>query len=421
MSVLLAHTMTAPHVQQAARALHEAGLLHSYVTALRDRPDWWVQRIVCTLARLAGRDLAALFRRRAVTEVPAHLISDHPWGEILRLLAGRMVGGGTLTDLVWERTEPAFDRAVARHLDGGVRAVYGYEFSALHTFRRARSLGIATIYETPAPEPGYVQALVAREVAQFPELQNSYQRHLQARAVARQDYRSAEWDAADLVIANSKLTRESFAFAGRDVGKVRVVPLGAPPPVESEVACSGGTQGRGPLRLSWAGTFSIRKGAHHLLEAWREIRPAPQAELHVYGSQALPGRLLQGLPAGITFHGSIPRARLLESFRHADLLVFPTLCDGFGMVVTEAWSQGLPVLTTAQAGAAEQLRPGENGLIVPAADPAALGSVLRWCLQNRAALGGMRAAARSTASAWQWADYRRALVEAVRPVLSVRQ
>lgn len=420
MSILLAHTMTAPHVQQAARALHEAGLLHSYVTALRDRPDWWVQRTACALARLAGHDLSALFRRRAVTEVPVHLVSDHPWGEILRLLAGRLDGGGTLTDLVWERTEPAFDRAVARHLDESIRAVYSYEFSALHTFRRARCLGIATIYETPAPEPAYVQSLLARETARFPELQTSHQRHLQARAASRHYHRREEWDAADLVIANSKFTCDSFASAGCDVSKVRVVPLGAPPAVDASVARAGGTQGRGPLQLIWAGTFSIRKGAHHLLEAWRQAKLSPQAELHVYGSQALPGRLLEELPAGIAFHGSVPRPQLLECFQWADLLVFPTLCDGFGMVVTEAWSQGLPVLTTSQAGAAESLHPGKNGLLVPPADPAALGTALHWCMQNRPVLQDMRTVARDSAAAWQWTDYRQALVAAVRPALSLR-
>ena len=44
--------------------------------------------------------------------------------------------------------------------------------------------------------------------------------------------------------------------------------------------------------------------------------------------------------------GSVPQPELFGAFEEADVLVFPTLADGFGMVVTEAFSRGLPVIAT---------------------------------------------------------------------------
>jgi len=117
------------------------------------------------------------------------------------------------------------------------------------------------------------------------------------------------------------------------------------------------------------------------------------------------------VPTGISFCGSVPQSQLFAKFETGDVVVFPTLSDGFGMVVTEAFAHGLPVITTDQAGAADLVRHGENGLIIPAGDAAALKSALQWCLDNRRALYEMRFTALETAKQWQWVDYRRRLIE----------
>ena len=92
--------------------------------------------------------------------------------------------------------------------------------------------------------------------------------------------------------------------------------------------------------------------------------------------------------------------------------MFPTLSDGFGLVVAEAMAHGLPVITTDQAGAADLVTP-DNGLIVPAADPRALADALQWCLDNRDRLQAMRFHALETARRRQWPDFRRDLIAAL--------
>jgi glycosyltransferase involved in cell wall biosynthesis len=50
----------------------------------------------------------------------------------------------------------------------------------------------------------------------------------------------------------------------------------------------------------------------------------------------------------------------IPTYQRAELLVLPTLEDGFGFVVAEAMSSGLPVIVTDRCGAAEWVRPGES-------------------------------------------------------------
>jgi glycosyltransferase involved in cell wall biosynthesis len=213
------------------------------------------------------------------------------------------------------------------------------------------------------------------------------------------------------LIVNSQFTLDTFSRAGYDTAKARVVGLGAPQVMVEKPTLPPSLDR--PLKCLWAGTFSIRKGAHYLLDAWKRVGEGRGLELDVYGAWALPDRFRENLSPSIRFHGSVPQSELFQRYRDADLLVFPTLCDGFGMVIPEAFANGVPVITTDRAGAAELVRRGKNGLIVPAGDAAALAESLEWSLWHRAELVGMRGVAIETARRHPWSTYRRELAEAV--------
>ncbi len=405
MSVLLFHPSVANFIQQVARSLDEAGALERFITTVRDDPQSLRQRLACRVGRLVGRDLAAQFHRRKITEIPLAKVEMHPWGELLRLASGTVDRSGRLTDFVWDHTERGFDRLVARRVTRALGAVYGYEYSSLATFRRAKEMGVRVVYDVPAPESRFVHALLQAEMDKFPELRTAYHRYTAAREDTRTARRRAEWASADLILVNSHFTKNSYARAGLDCTKVRVAALGAPPPIARDAALSSGTTTE-PLTLLWAGTFSIRKGAHYLIDAWRTGNFGRHARLRIFGAIGLPERVLRPLPDGVEIHGSIPRTELLEHYRGADALIFPTLCDGFGLVATEAWSRGVPVITTDRAGAADLLQPKKNGLLICAGDSAAIAGAIDWCLGHRAELRAMRAAALATAAGWQWSNYR---------------
>jgi len=418
MSVAVFHPSVAPFVQQVARAIHEAGWLDQFYTSLRDNPKSWKQRTACAVARLVGRDFRAKLKHRSITEVPPDFVTSFAWGELLRLASGLFDRSGRLTDFVWEKTENAFAKKVGRQLQPSLTAVYGFEHSSLAAFARARELGLKIFYDMPAPEPRFVQQLLDRELANFPELKTNYHQYTSAREEQRIAHRRAEWDLADLVIVASEFTKQSFVSAGLDVSKVRVIPYGAPLPIARARVLARADETGTPLRLVWAGTFGVRKGAHYLVEAWREGNLGDHAVLDVYGTMAIPERLLSPPLKGVTFHGPVSRSELLAAYQRADALIFPTLCDGFGMVVTEAWSQGLPVITTDRAGASDLLLPNENGLIVPAGDSKALREIIEYCVAQPLILRNMRDVALTTAVRWQWTDYRSALVSTLRPHLS---
>jgi glycosyltransferase involved in cell wall biosynthesis len=411
MKLVIAHPGVGPFVQQTARALLEAGCLDSYWTTFVDEPQARWRRALVRMGTIIGANLERELQRRAVGELPATFLRRAPFWEIVRSLLTKIRADPRLVDIVWEHGIFNFDRRVAR---GGLKyadGIYAYEYSALASFREAKKRGLARIYEVPSPDHDFVEDLTQREIEKFPELDDGKRTYFLSQQARRSKRRRQEWALADIVIANSKFTRDSYAAAGLDVGKVRVIPLGAP--AVRDLGFDHRTAACDSLRVLWAGTFSVLKGAHYLLEAWQNLTPGQSAKLEIYGAIALPPKLMRDLPSSIRVSPTVPRIELLERYRAADVLVFPTLCDGFGMVVTEAFAQGLPVITTTRAGAADLVLHGENGLIIPAGDARALADALEWCMMHRTELKTMRRAALETARRWQWCDYREALARNV--------
>jgi len=143
--------------------------------------------------------------------------------------------------------------------------------------------------------------------------------------------------------------------------------------------------------------MDLRKGFPYLFEAMKRFG-AGHVTLEIAGStgtratHALFHRLRHGLSVTMQPQDPVP------VYRRAELLVFPSLEDGFGFVVAEAMACGLPVVVTTNVGAADWVRP-EYGWIVPPADSDALAAALADAMTRRGELDDMGRQARAAALA----------------------
>jgi glycosyltransferase involved in cell wall biosynthesis len=212
---------------------------------------------------------------------------------------------------------------------------------------------------------------------------------------------------------NSEVARGSYEGAGFDISKVEVVPLGADLRAPEPGDRLGLLNLNGAMRFLYAGKLSALKGGHTLIAAWKKVAAHWAAELHIVGKVELPGSVLEHLPGNVRVHGPVPKQEMDSLYSDSDVLLFPTLCDGFGMVVTEALAHGVPVVTTPRAGANMLIEDGINGLRVEAGNADCLADALQWCVANKEKLRAMRPACLETARTWNWARYRRRIGEIV--------
>jgi glycosyltransferase involved in cell wall biosynthesis len=210
-------------------------------------------------------------------------------------------------------------------------------------------------------------------------------------------------------MCNSSFTKRTLVEAGVDTRKIEVLPLAFPPTDSSHAP------GEGPVIFLNAGTQSATKGLHLLYRAWRELKfRETDAELWLVGKMVLPEALRRDLPGRVRIMNSLPHTELMQLYSQAAVFVLPSLADGFGMVVTEALSRGLPAIVSTTTGAADLIEHGKTGFVIPPQDEHALQEQMRWCVEHRDRLPIMGREAADRAARWQWDDYRRSFAAVIR-------
>lgn len=108
----------------------------------------------------------------------------------------------------------------------------------------------------------------------------------------------------------------------------------------------------------------------------------------------------RGVAEQVIFHG--PVGDPADAYRAADVLVYPSEYDAFGLVVAEAMSSALPVIVSSAAGAAEWIVHQTNGLVCDPHDSASLHELLDWLDADRTRAASLGAAARQTVERNSW-------------------
>ncbi len=176
--------------------------------------------------------------------------------------------------------------------------------------------------------------------------------------------------AAHVVCPSESLRRLAIGW-GLDPGRVTRLPnpVTAPTDLEprEELRRRLGLEGN---TLVFAGRLTPQKSLEVALEA---LAATSGIELVLIGEGPQRAEIearATGLP--VRFMGAQPRRAVFEWLRAGDASILTSSWENFPHVVVEALAVGTPVIATAVGGVPEIVRDGENGLLVPPGDPAAL-------------------------------------------------
>jgi glycosyltransferase involved in cell wall biosynthesis len=366
--------------------LARAGMLDRFYTDIHagDWPvqlglSWWPKAMrPKSVQRLLGRRLPAIL---------AHTTRSVPFAAIHSLI--------TNSDL-----EPPIRRALERDGFGGANALYTLSNGDIEVVRKAREAGLFVVHEQILnPDVGRI---LHEERDRFPGIEPQVSLD-QIAADERRDI--AQWQEAQLLLAPSEFVREGMIRMGADPDKIAIVEYGLPKEWLNTIS----EPVRG--RVLYAGIVGLRKGAHYLAQAKRLLddRGIP-TEVRIVG----PGHsAIAEHPVfqGPIYCGQVPRTRMAEEFRRADIFVLPTISDSFALVHLEALACGVPVITTPNCGSV--VRDGVDGFIVPIRDAKMLAERIEQIVKDRALREQMSQNARERAGRFTWERYGERLLAAV--------
>jgi len=412
--LILAHPTGNAFVRELGAALATANLLSEFHTCL-DYPadERWLGFVPEGWRREA--------RRRRLPDALKPFARLHPWRELARLFAlrrllpalGRHETGFCSIDQIYQ----SLDRQVAARLPAcsASRAVYLYEDGALASFTAARARGLTRFYDLPIGYWRAAKRILSEEAELSPEWAGTMPTLVDSPAkLARKD---AELAQADTVFVASTFTRNTLAEAPHAPTDVVVTPYGAPLILAARPtpARAPGT----PFRVLFVGSLGQRKGTRYLLEAMAALGPG--FELTLIGT--LPAARCDPLAAALRRHRhipSLPHGEILAEMSRHHAFVFPSLFEGFGLVLLEAMACGLPVIATPHTAAPDIVREGRDGFIVPIRDTAAIAERLTWLAADEDRRQTMGQQARCRAQQFTWDSYTKSMISAISTRLTMR-
>jgi glycosyltransferase involved in cell wall biosynthesis len=349
-----------------ARALGAQGIAVSLCT------DVWVppQHPLSRLKKMRDRHDAALAREQVV---------DDTWATVLKELNFRYRRVSGWSQII-ERNE-SFQKFAARSLERLAKrysssknapVVFAYSYAAKEVLRRARAFGWKTLLGQIDPGPQHFD--VARKL-----------REQQGRTWSVSEPPSLYWEnwreecsLADAVVVNSQWSLDSLATEGVLRDKLHLVPLAITDgTTKTPKSYPRSFSGDRKLRVLFLGQLAPMKGLMEVLEAANLLADSP-VEFCFVGPKVSSTPMNLKLDSNARYVGAVARSEVKSWYEWADVFIFPTHSDGFGLTQLEAAVQGVPIIASRRCG--DVVEHEKSGLLIDEVSAIAISGALQRCL-----------------------------------------
>ena len=307
------------------------------------------------------------------------------------------------------------DHIVARRLQHSAEQfdiVHTWPLGALETLKTAARLSVPSVLERPNAHTRFAYETVQKECERIGvSLPPNHEHAYKSNVLAKEE---EEYAVADRLLCPSEFTKRTFLDYGFSPSKLARHIYGYDPSVYSSLNRRPHNAG---LTVLFVGVCAVRKGLHFALDAWLRS-PAHRDGTFLIAGEFLPAYREKLAPQ--LSHPSIQvlghRTDIPELMRNSDILVLPSIEEGFGLVCAEAMGSGcVPLVSEACTDVCKHMH---NALVHPIADVDALTHHLTLLYENREFLAALKTEALRSAADCTWTVAGQKLLDVYREVLA---
>ena len=320
-------------------ALQRKNNLHTLVT-----DTWigakWLRLFLSLLPLTVLRSLAGRYH----ASIPSEKVSSFGWQFLLFELRMRLrySYSWALTCARDQKFESEAYKRVCKINDAEI--VLGISYTSLQCFKAAREKGLKTLLFQV--DPGLEEENLVATLVEQSGLDTDWERAPHSYWQQWQE----ECKLADRIFVNSQWSKDGLMKHGVSGKKIHILPLpfdilekhkqfrrSYPEKFTNER----------PLKCLFLGTLTLRKGIHLVIEAARSLQDLP-IEFIFAGRTEIDEK--EFAAPNIQYKGIVTREETDILYQQADVFLFPTLSDGFGLTQLEALSWQLPVIASRCCG-----------------------------------------------------------------------
>jgi glycosyltransferase involved in cell wall biosynthesis len=311
------------------------------------------------------------------------------------------------------------DHIVSRRLEklaGKVDIVHVWPLSALRTLQVAARLGIPTVLERPNAHTRFAYEIVQKECERLGVALPADHEHAYKDDVLRIE--EEEYRRADRLLCPSDFTAKTFLERGFAREKLARHIYGVDE--KAYYPAPGQRDAKRGLTMLFVGVAAVRKGLHYALEAWLQS-PAHREGKFLIAGDFLPAyaEKLSSMLSHPSVHVLGHRADVAKLMRDSDVLVLPTIEEGFGLVCTEAMASGcVPLVSEACTDICRHM---ENALVHRIGDVQALTRHITMMHEDRGLLETLRAAGLRKVPEITWTAAGKMLLDVYRDTIEMKR
>lgn len=414
MKIIVAHPGR-QHSFRVAKALKESGMLFKYATTVYNKDDSILMR--CLKLFLSKDNLNRAKKRKCPSLSDNDVIQFCEIEGFILLALQRLDRSHRIDRWFMRYIAKRFQRKLAKYIvDNKVDAVISYDTNStiLFDILERKAPNVVKIMDNAHPNRHYLNKSYNdnwNAVGNFGSTLEACRYITNAKV---SETFGDEAKKADYHIVASSYSTEALTFEGIPENRIFKVPYGVD---ENKFVGGNKEYSTECLNVLFIGEVNQRKGINQILQVAKHMHNSGFNFKIVGGGYETAPVEYSKYKDFVDFMGRVSFETLLEQLKTNHVFLFPTMGEGFGLVLLEAMAAGLPVITTPNCAGYDIVKDGVNGFVVPVGDEEAIREKLLWMKNQPEELKIMSENAVETAKKFTWERYEADLVSAVRQMV----